>query len=313
MKLDIKAIVFIIIIALIAVYLQGVTLLFGAIFSIVMYLTIYKLGSPVGSRLLDFDFKMFLAQKKVGSKEAILLREEYKKKHEGIMGALDIAQAITWVTFGLTLLFMKIFMEQIMNVLQGVSNIDAKVVAFVLLAGIIGSLVSPLAVPYWVLQGSRVRIFNKKRIFLLPPGSKVRSLFKAGFGTGNIAIVLYTFWAIMSSAQDLLTGFQIAAGIFIFAFGSLGVGGIIAGSIIAWRNKELFAKALDDYEEKYRNVAMNTDEFLGVIRDATEPAEEKPTGSITVSQEIGEQVEQVEKALEESEEKEEQEEENKEE
>ena len=277
MKVDIVSILFVAVIGIVVVLTYGISAIFGLIAGIIMFLLIRLLGEKIALVILGFEFNSFVVMKKAKIKDCVLFNLEFRGEHKGFYGIIKYAMSITWIGFGVALLFMRFFIESFATFVQqglNVKNVGVGIILIGFIATIIGAVLSPVSVPYWVINSSRVRIINRKNGIISLPGSFVRSIFKSLFGAGNIAVVFYFIYSTIDVVNDFALGINIAFIIMLLVFGAVGLGALIASVLMLYKGKDMLNNVLYKYEEKYEKVAISGDELVGMVQEFVR-AEEK--------------------------------------
>jgi len=277
MKIDITAILFVVLVAISCVLTGGLVLILGVVFGLLMFILIRALGRRVGRLLLGYEYKSFIIAKKAGGKACVMYKSDYRMEHKGFYGAVNVAIRITWIGLGFGLLLMRYFIEKFSAAIeQGIKTIGVGEIVMVgLIASILGTLLSPMAVPYWAINSSRIRVVNLRNGTISLPGSFLRSLFKV-LGAGNIAVFAYFIMAAINVVGDISEGIKIAFIALVFVFGCISVAGLIASIILLFKGGGILNSTLDEYEEKYSNEAIDPNEFISIMKQYLPEIEVKP-------------------------------------
>ncbi len=284
MKVDIMSILFIVFVALSCYLVRGITALLGVVFGVIMFMLIYKLGGKIGKFLLTKEYVSFKTAKKMGLKSCILYDERFRLEHKGFWGSMNVAMRITWIGLGVGLLSLRIMLDRFKDIIaMGIENIGiGEIVIVSLIAIVIATIISPMAVPYWVINSSRIRIVNTKIGTISLPGSFLRSIFRGLFGAGNIAIFAYFILASINVMDDIIEGLKLAFLALILVFGTIGVAAIVASTILLFKGTETLNNVLRVYEDLYSAESMSEEEFMELMRQYLTPirkeeeVEEKP-------------------------------------
>ena len=283
MNIDLFALIFVLSIVGAIALAYGYSAILGIIYGIVMLISIVKFGAKIGDFLLKKDFESFLLSRKLGRSVSVLLSENYRSLHKGFSGYIRVAMSITWVSFGISLLVLRFALPQIVSFVGTQREVGAVLVLAVIVVGIFSALLAPLSIPYWVITSSRVRILNKKKIVLDFPGSLLRKIFRM-FGAGNVVVLAYFLYSAVEVADDVVVGIIVGLQIAVFLYGALGLGGIIASVIIGLKYPNIFNDALINFEEKYKEVSISGDEFIGVLKEAVKLAEKVEAEGMDITQ-----------------------------
>lgn len=283
MNIDLFALIFVLSIVGAIALAYGYSAILGIIYGIVMLISIVKFGAKIGDFLLKKDFESFLLSRKLGRSVSVLLSENYRSLHKGFSGYIRVAMSITWVSFGISLLVLRFALPQIVSFVGTQREVGAVLVLAVIVVGIFSALLAPLSIPYWVIASSRVRILNKKKIVLDFPGSLLRKIFRM-FGAGNVVVLAYFLYSAVEVADDVVVGIIVGLQIAVFLYGALGLGGIIASVIIGLKYPNIFNDALINFEEKYKEVSISGDEFIGVLKEAVKLAEKVEAEGMDITQ-----------------------------
>jgi len=304
MKVDVTGVLFLVAVVAICIITKGITAVFGVPFGIIMFLLIRKFGGKVGLFILNREYQSFLALRKFKIKASAMFNETFRHEHKGFSGVMNVALRITWIGLGVGLLSLRFILNKFSGFVQeGVETIGMSEIALIgILAAVIGTLLSPMAVPYWVINSSRVRIIHLKKGTISMPGSFLRGLFKGLFGVGNIAAFAYFVLASIRVADnDVVMGLKIAGVALLVVFGIVGFAAIVASTLLLFKGLDVLNKTLLSYEEKYSSVSVTEDELIefikGCVRPPSEVAEEKteaqeqevPIGKQTSEEETSEE------------------------
>ncbi len=277
MGIDILSIMFIIAVVGACIATAGIAAIFGFAFGLVMFILIRMIGSSVCQKMLGLDFKLFIMAKKTGARECVLFDAKYRMEHKGFSGVINVAMRITWIGLGVGLLTLRFVLDKLAS-MHG-QNTGSPGIPEILLIGflavIVGTIFSPLAVPYWVINSSRVRIIDKKNGTIYLPGTILRSLFRGILGVGNIAVIAYFIRESINYTGNFTDGIFLAFIALSLVFGSVGLAGIMASILLLYKSSDMLNDVLSDFEDTYRSVAINAEEFLEMYKEYL-PKEEAP-------------------------------------
>lgn len=236
----------------------------GFIFGIFMYILIQVFGSWFGKFLLNLEFRSFMSSKKKRTKDCVLYGERFRRIYRGFFGVVNLGMMIAWISLCIVFLLLRLVLSILEFAETGlgqeaVSHIPQ--IAF--MAIIAGMFLSPLIIPYWVINNSRIRIIDLKYGVIHQPGGSLKFLYNL-LGVGNLAVFVY-FTITAISLVGLIDGLILTLQAFLHIGVIVGVAGLIA-SLLLHTKSEVLKKTLNHYENLYEKVALKDEGFLNLLK-----------------------------------------------